>query len=743
MFGDKGIVVNDLQPGDPQHIGRYRLLGRLGRGGMGTVYLGEDQTGQRVAVKVINPEYTQHEQFRMRFRREADAARRVRRFCTAAVLDSALEGDQLYVVTEYVEGRDLEETVRASGPLRGSSLDALAVGVATALTAIHGAGIVHRDLKPSNVLLSPVGPRVIDFGIARALDTLGGVTGTGEIIGTPRYMAPEALRGEPVSPACDVFSWGCLVAYAGTGRSPFGGEGALPSVLYQILNNEPVLDGLEPNLRELVAAALSKDPARRPTAQQLLDSMIGRVSPEHAEHSVVQAWRQGGPPSAQPGNAPRQPTTPYIGTLPHQGVPGSAGGTYPGGAYPSGPLQSGPATGFPGAAPYRGEPYQGEPYQGGLYQGGPRQGGPYQSDPQQGGPYQGGTQHGGPYQSEPQQGGPYQGGQRQGGGPYQPDATRPGGPFESTGPQHADAAFQHAAPQPGATYQHAAPQYPAPDRNTVPRPGEPPTPTTPATATSTERRPTDRRKSLIGAVVAGPVAVVLIIMVVRLLLSPSGPPEDLTRLYGDDFTQSDSGWTGSYDGDSQTYGYAPGGYYAMDVSGTNSEHQEKAPIPFVREQPTTPPSTTDTPTPTTPGTLLIGVDADPGKPSGYGEYGVFCRSDGDYRVSQYEFLLDSSGNARIRKVVKGSGGNIADPVKVDGQPAKARIQVECESEGAAVHLKMWVDGEQVHDVTDEVGLRNGDIGLLARVPENGDSVLKMRYDNFTLHGPKQGASASD
>lgn len=273
-------------------IGRYRLLNVLGRGGMGTVHLAEDPTGQQVAIKVINPELSQNEQFRMRFRREASAAQRVRRFCTAAVLDADLDGDQLYVVTEYVPGPNLEEAVRQSGPLRGSSLDALAVSVATALTAIHGAGVVHRDLKPSNVLLSPVGPRVIDFGIARALDSLDGVTGTGELIGTPRYMAPEVLRGEPVAPACDVFSWGCLMAFAATGRAPFGGE-ALPAVIYQVLNTEPLLDELEPGLRELVIAALAKDPARRPTAQQLLDHLIGRsAAPEQAAHTVQVAWQQ-------------------------------------------------------------------------------------------------------------------------------------------------------------------------------------------------------------------------------------------------------------------------------------------------------------------------------------------------------------------------------------------------------------------------------------------------------------------
>jgi hypothetical protein len=263
---------------------------------LGTVHLAEDPAGQRVAVKVINPELSQHEQFRMRFRREADAARRVRRFCTAAVLEAALDGDQLYVVTEYVPGPNLEEAVRRSGPLRGSSLDALAVSVATALTAIHGAGVVHRDLKPSNVLLSPVGPRVIDFGIARALDTLGGVTGTGELVGTPRYMAPEVLRGDPVSPACDVFSWGCLVAFAASGRAPFGGD-TLPAIVYQVLNTEPDLDGVEPGLRELVRAALRKDPATRPTAQQLLDDLVGRsAEPAQAAHTVQVTWQHAATP---------------------------------------------------------------------------------------------------------------------------------------------------------------------------------------------------------------------------------------------------------------------------------------------------------------------------------------------------------------------------------------------------------------------------------------------------------------
>ncbi|MEV8632671.1 serine/threonine-protein kinase [Streptosporangium sp. NPDC051023] len=298
--------MSDLNAGESFYIGRYRVLSQLGRGGMGTVYLGEAPDGQQVAIKVINPEYSRHDQFRMRFRREADAAQRVRRFCTAAVIEAALDGDQLYVVTEYVAGPNLEEAVQAEGPLRGSSLDALAVGVATALAAIHSAGVVHRDLKPSNVLLSPVGPRVIDFGIARALDTLGGITGTGEILGTPRYMAPEALRGEPVSSACDVFSWGCLVAFAASGKAPFGGE-SLPSVLYQVLNTEPALEGMEDPLRELVSHAVAKASGDRPTSQQILDHLVGRsAAPEQAAHSVWAAWQQN-PPLTTPPTPPTPP----------------------------------------------------------------------------------------------------------------------------------------------------------------------------------------------------------------------------------------------------------------------------------------------------------------------------------------------------------------------------------------------------------------------------------------------------
>ncbi|MFC0038745.1 serine/threonine-protein kinase [Actinomadura rayongensis] len=280
-----------LGTGDPRELGPYRLLSRLGRGGMGTVLLGEDAAGRRVAVKVINPELAGEAAFRERFRREVTAARRVRRFCTAPVVDAELDREPLYVVTEFIDGPTLERAVADRGPLPGSDLEGLAVGVATALAAIHGAGIVHRDLKPANVLLSSTGPRVIDFGIARALDAADGPTRTGQFVGTPNYLPPELLRGEPVTPASDVFSWGCVVAYAGTGRAPFDGA-TMPQILYRVAHEPPALDGLDPALRDLVAAALHKDPRQRPTVDDLLSRLVGHPRPNPAQiaETVQSSW---------------------------------------------------------------------------------------------------------------------------------------------------------------------------------------------------------------------------------------------------------------------------------------------------------------------------------------------------------------------------------------------------------------------------------------------------------------------
>nr|BFE81421.1 hypothetical protein GCM10020093_040220 [Planobispora longispora] len=241
---------------------------------MGTVYLGEGPAGP-VAIKVINRHLAADPEFVARFRSEVAAARRVSRFCTAPVLDARLEGEPLWVVTEYVAGPDLARLLREQGPLTGSNLEALAVGVAAALTAIHGAGVVHRDLKPANVLLSPLGPRVIDFGIARALDAGRGQTVTGKILGTPEYMAPELVSDGRAGPPADVFAWGCVVAAAATGASPFASR-TVPEALYRVVHDTPKLEGLEPELRSLVEAALDKDPQARPSAMDVLSGLVGQ-----------------------------------------------------------------------------------------------------------------------------------------------------------------------------------------------------------------------------------------------------------------------------------------------------------------------------------------------------------------------------------------------------------------------------------------------------------------------------------
>ncbi|WP_067132560.1 glycoside hydrolase family 6 protein [Microtetraspora malaysiensis] len=263
-------VGEPLRDGDPREAGGYPLLRRLGQGGMGTVYLGRAPGGDPVAVKLIHPQWAADPDFRRRFTREISAAQRVARFCTAPVLAADVEGDTAYLVTEYVPGPTLQQAVRDHGPLTGASLEAVAVNVAVALRAIHDAGVVHRDLKPANVILSPVGPKVIDFGIAQLAEA--GAHVSSAIVGTPAYMPPEQARGEHVTPASDIFAWGALVAYAASGHAPFG-DGPPPSVLYRVAHHEPNLTALEPGLRATVAHALAKDPAHRPTAQQLLDTL--------------------------------------------------------------------------------------------------------------------------------------------------------------------------------------------------------------------------------------------------------------------------------------------------------------------------------------------------------------------------------------------------------------------------------------------------------------------------------------
>ncbi|TYB43038.1 ABC transporter substrate-binding protein [Actinomadura chibensis] len=263
--------VAPLRAGDPSRLGAYRLAGLLGEGGQGTVYLGEDEPGHRVAVKLLHARFSGDPKARSRFAAEVAVAKRVSAFCTARVLDSDVEGDRPYIVSEYIDGPSLSEVLAAEGPRRGAALDRLAIGTMTALAAIHQAGVVHRDFKPANVLLAPDGPRVIDFGIARALDATGTMSSTA--VGTPAYMAPEQISGARVGPAADVFAWGATMAYAANGRPAFG-QDSIPAVMHRILNLAPDLGDLHEPLRQIVADCLSKDPALRPASQHVLAHLL-------------------------------------------------------------------------------------------------------------------------------------------------------------------------------------------------------------------------------------------------------------------------------------------------------------------------------------------------------------------------------------------------------------------------------------------------------------------------------------
>jgi eukaryotic-like serine/threonine-protein kinase len=272
---DGGVLPSGVRPlraDDPAELGGNTLVGRLGSGGMGVVYLARDPLTDLVAVKSAHAEAADEELAR-RFAAEVACLRRVPDACTARLIADGSRRTPPYIVTEYVEGRSLEHLVETGGPLPPEQVRALATGVGRALAAIHEAGLVHRDLKPANILLTPAGPRVIDFGIAHEVGASGGLTIPGMVVGSPGWIPPERLNRRPATPASDVFGWGCLVAYAGTGRNPFG-EGDLETLAGRVLTAPPDLDGLAEPVRGLVEQALAKDPAVRPSAAELLERLV-------------------------------------------------------------------------------------------------------------------------------------------------------------------------------------------------------------------------------------------------------------------------------------------------------------------------------------------------------------------------------------------------------------------------------------------------------------------------------------
>ncbi|MGV9661108.1 protein kinase domain-containing protein [Streptomyces koyangensis] len=288
--------MEQLGPGDPQHIGAYRLQARLGAGGMGQVYLARSERGRTVAVKLVRRELAEQAEFRDRFRKEVAAARRVGGAWTAPVLDADTEAEVPWLATGYVAGPSLQSVVASHhGPLPERSVRILGAGLAHALKDIHAAGLIHRDLKPSNVLLTIDGPRVIDFGIARALETTAdaALTRTGAVVGSPGFMAPEQVRGDRVTPAADVFCLGSVLAYAATGALPFGtATSGVHALMYRIAQEPPDLADVPENLQDLIGACLAKDPEDRPTPDRLL-ALTG-ADDTVSDGKALDPWLPGG-----------------------------------------------------------------------------------------------------------------------------------------------------------------------------------------------------------------------------------------------------------------------------------------------------------------------------------------------------------------------------------------------------------------------------------------------------------------
>ncbi|AIR97284.1 protein kinase [Streptomyces glaucescens] len=334
------MAMMRLRREDPRVVGSFKLHRRLGAGGMGVVYLGSDKKGQRVALKVIRPDLAEDQEFRSRFAREVSAARRIRGGCTARLVAADLDAERPWFATQYVPGPSLHDKVADEGPLAAAEVAAIGAALSEGLVAVHEAGVVHRDLKPSNILLSPKGPRIIDFGIAWATGA-STLTHVGTAVGSPGFLAPEQVRGAAVTPATDVFSLGATLAYACTGDSPFG-HGSSEVMLYRVVHEEPQLHGVPDALAPLVRACLAKDPEERPSTLDL-SLRLKEIAAREAQGLI-----DGRPPAPRGGEADRL-TGRLADTYPEQ----QRGG--PVSRRPQGPPGApGPRTGGRGPAPVRG-----------------------------------------------------------------------------------------------------------------------------------------------------------------------------------------------------------------------------------------------------------------------------------------------------------------------------------------------------------------------------------------------------
>ncbi|RNL80770.1 serine/threonine-protein kinase [Halostreptopolyspora alba] len=674
-----------LRTGDPEELGEYRIVGRLGRGGMGTVYLGRDASDRQVAVKLIHPDLGDDEAFRRRFAREVEAARRVARFSTAGVLDARFESDPLYIVSEYVPGPNLSETVQADGPMHGGTLESLAMGVAAALTAIHGAGVIHRDLKPANVLLSSVGPKVIDFGIARAMDDDSAVTRSSQLMGTPAYLAPELITGEEVTSASDIFSWGCLVAFAGTGRAPFDAA-TVPAVLHQISSGAPNLDGLDPRLDALVRQALEKEPGNRPTAQRLLNNLVGQEDPAAStvDRTVSRSWTP--PATARPGAGSGGAVA---------GAAGVAAGATLGAADP--PEANGAPTESVSA---RGDAPTGDisaptaNLEGGAT---------HAMDPGVTGAHPPPTRpmdHGAPS------------------GPRVPGYGPPSGPAPAPG---------HGT-QPRGAPPHGQPGYGAP-----PGPGTPPGPGGAApTGGPSPRQPGGRRRT---ALIAGATTLVVLVGVAvfgatRLLGGPSFPEGSL--IYSDEFGDMESGWDAPYDeefdptDDFNLTGYTGDETYAMRATPDDTRLTSAA--AFEGD---------------TPDRLGISVEATPHDGPEYGEMGMLCFINDDEETAySITARLDGTGVEIRRDAGEGGSATLGEANDISGfvtqedadEPTNTlRATCDLDEDEDTVTIRAWVNESFVLEAVDEDPLPGGETGLMVRRDGGGSGGdVLVHFDNYRL-----------